>query len=201
MSEPLMPISAPAAPPSHMLFTRVVSGGAEPVSVTEIKLHAKIEHDEDDGLIELYIQVARASIEMEVGRSLRAETWRGEAERLPELDGDGRYRIQLGPRPDAIVSVEIDDEELDSDLYTLRGDQIVIDGSVEGPAGDPVTSGIVVTFTAGAAAIPPPLLLAIRMMAMHLHTNREPIANTWQAQPVPFTLQYLVQPFKALSIL
>lgn len=196
-----MPISAPAAPPSHMLFERTVDGVAEPVTVAEVKLHAKIEHDEDDGLIELYIQVARISVEAETGRSLRAETWRGKAERLPEPGADGRYRITLSPRPSAISSVLIDGDAVATNLYTLRGDQIVIDGSVEGPAGATVASEIAITFTTGAGSAPTSLLLAIRMMAMHLHTNREPIANTWQAQPVPFTLQYLVQPFKALSIL
>lgn len=201
MSGPTLPLTAPSPPPSHMIFARTVDGGAEPVTVNEVKVHAKIENDYEDGLIETYITVARISIEAETHRSLRAETWRGTAERFPERSEDGRYRFRLSPLPSAITSVLVDGVAVSSSLYTLRGDELVLDGTVEGPAGETVTSEVAITFTTGAGSIPAPLLLAIRMMATHLHSNREPIANTWQAQPVPFTFQYLVQPFKPLSIL
>lgn len=48
---------------------------AEPVSLTELKTHLRVDHDEDNARLEGLITTARQAVERDTGRSLITQTW------------------------------------------------------------------------------------------------------------------------------
>lgn len=74
--------------------------GAEPITLAEAKLHLRVEHAVDDGLISIYITAAREKAEHIIGRALISQTW----ERV--LDAFPAREIELGMPPvQAITSI------------------------------------------------------------------------------------------------
>ena len=58
-----------------MKLTRTIAPVGEPLSVEEVKLHLRLDTDEDDALIAALITVAREQAEHQTGLLLMAQTW------------------------------------------------------------------------------------------------------------------------------
>lgn len=77
----------------------------EPVTLTEAKLHLKVDVTDDDDLIETLIASAREAAELQTGRSLLEQTWRKTLDEFPDA-------IQLDCPPIIeVTSVKYIDED------------------------------------------------------------------------------------------
>lgn len=166
----------------------------EPVSVALAKLHARVEIDDDDALIESYITAARERAEHETERALAPATF---CLYLDAFPADG---IQI-PRPQitAITSVQYVDEA--GDLQTIDAANYALDDAQEPawllPATDydwPTTidaaNCVRVTFTAGYTAdnCPAQIKQYILAVVASMYAQREHLA---QADRVPKSVEFL----------
>ena len=106
-----------------MKATRTIAPVGEPLSLEQVKLHLRLDTDEDDALIQALIAVAREQAEYLTGQRLMAQTWvlevrAGErvalAEVLPVQDLqspasyvlDGHWPPSLTTQEDAQITVQ-----------------------------------------------------------------------------------------------
>ena len=163
---------------------RVTSGPAvEPVTLDEIKLHCRIDHNDEDDYLTSLIAAARQFCETFTGQSFITQTLEYDLQKWPS----GRV-IHL-PRPpvQTIGEVKYVDED-GVDVPLIAGDDYLADtdsilARVVLPTGKtwptetmyPVNP-IVVTFTAGyglAIAVPEYIKAAIKLLVAVYYENRE----------------------------
>ena len=179
-------------------LTRVLAPAAPAVTLAAAKAHLRVEHAEDDGMIEGLIEAAVATIEgpAGIGIALMTQTWR--------LSLDGGFmavpiELPLGPvqAVAAITYVDGDGQEqtLDPALYDLDADsrpaRIDRTFGATWPAARRQLSAVKITFTAGygdtPTAVPADLRAALLLMVGHLYQNREAVSRPMQEMPLGFT--------------
>lgn len=107
-----------------MTLRLITAPSAEPATVDEVKLDARIDGPELDATIELLIKAARQRCEDLTGRALITQTWELVLDEFP-VDG-----IRVGKLPIAsITSLKYYDSDgalqtLDADTYTLDADRL-----------------------------------------------------------------------------
>ena len=166
----------------------------EPVSVALAKLHARVEIDDDDALIESYITAARERAEHETERALAPATFCLYLDEFPPVG------IKI-PRPpvNAIQSVQYVDGA--GDLQTIDSADYSLDDAQEPawvlpaygytwPSTLDVANAVRVTFTAGytADACPAQVKSYILAVVAAMYAQREILA---QADRVPKSVQFL----------
>jgi uncharacterized phiE125 gp8 family phage protein len=90
-----------------MSLTLITPPAVEPISLTEAKAHLRVDHSDDDAMIQLYIQAARSYVDGEdgfLGRCLVTQTWELTIDAFP----DNEIKIPLPPLQ-SVVSVNYDD--------------------------------------------------------------------------------------------
>lgn len=180
-------------------FTLTGAPASEPVSAEDLRLHAHLDDNGDDADIESKLLTARHLIEQATGRSLIAQTWTAYLRSWPEPEADGLIHIRLAPFPASVASVAVDGVALDSALYQLKGDElIVLAADLESiPEGDDLDDGVLITFTSSAGAIAaPPLVTAIKILGAHLYEHREPV--TVDQMMGVFGLGHILQTYRVM---
>ncbi len=187
----------------------VVDGPAsEPVTVAELKAHAKIDaDDEDETLLPGYIKSAREQVERKTGRCLLEQTWSASLDKWPELeDGAKHRRIRLAGFPViSIDSVTVDGVTIASSYYRLNGKDLLVSVEVDDSEGEIDDEGIVIEFACGYGAVsdlPDNLVQAVKMLAAHYYDARG--ATSPQGiyhQLIPEGVQALLQPLIVLDVI
>ncbi|MEH6721297.1 MAG: head-tail connector protein [Aurantimonas endophytica] len=131
-----------------------------PVGLEDVKRHCRVDHDEDDEIIEEYIAAAVRKLDGytgSLGRALITQTWRMNA--VP--DACGRIRMPFDPIQ-SIQSVKDGDTDIVADRF-------VLDASVTGPFlvattgwAWPARAVLTVEFIAGYGDTPPDVPADIR---------------------------------------
>lgn len=109
-----------------MTLKLITAPTTEPLSLSEAKLHLRVEHTADDALITSLIVSARQAAEHELQRALITQTWERVLDLFP-LDGETNA-IELGRPPiQSITSVKYVDQNqveqtLSSSAYSLDAD-------------------------------------------------------------------------------
>ncbi len=190
---------------------RTSAPGSEVITTAEAKAQCRIDHDDDDTLIDRLIKVSREKIEGPdgIGLCFVSQGWRMTLDCFP-----AQIRIPMGPvlSIDSITYVDEggDTQTLNSSLYQWRKDRF---GAYIAPAYDetwPITrrvySAVQVNFTAGfpgtddspvsLANVPETLRHAMLLLIGHYYENREAVlAGEMPAMPFGFeniVNQYLV---------
>lgn len=78
-----------------MLAVRLVMPYAEAIATSEVKLHARVDHDEEDDLILGYVKAAREKLENDCARALVAQTLRFDFDAFP--DGGCALLLRYAP--------------------------------------------------------------------------------------------------------
>jgi uncharacterized phiE125 gp8 family phage protein len=177
-------------------YTRTVDPTQEPVTVDQLKEHARILHTYEDTLLEGNLLVARARCEKQIGQSFVTQTWELKADRWPHCTPQNPHRaIELAYGPlQAVSSVEYYNT---SDVLTTMpsSDYVVSIGNIGRiapgfnkywPATISRLDAIKVTFLAGyggasastdavasANAVPRMAKHAIKVFAQHLYQVRD----------------------------
>lgn len=157
---------------------------AEPLILADAKNHLRVDHSEDDTLIDALITTAREMVEKTTNRSLIDQTRTAKMDYFPISD---TITLPHGP-VSAINSVKYYDEDevlqtLDSaDYWTdLDSDiaRIVIRDSW--PETEDMPNAVEIEYVCGYGAsgddVPKPIIAAMKLILGHLYENREQVGE------------------------
>lgn len=182
--------------------TQTTAPTAEPVSLTEAKLHLRVDHDEEDSLILGLIVAAREYAEMVTNRQLVTATWTAKLDYFPA------YELRLPHPPLAsVTSIAYVDSQgtsqtLSASLYSV--DTTSKPGMVTPIYGEtwPAVQGqhhaVTIVYVAGHGgpeSVPDGIKKAMLMSVGHWYENREAVVFGGPAE-VPMAVDALLSPFK-----
>jgi len=173
----------------------------EPITLAEMKLHSRIDGNDDDALINTLITAARQQLEQMASHKMVTQTLALSIDSLP----DSGILYLEGP-VQSVSSIQYYD--LDGDLQTWNSELYQVDTTANPgrvmPAYDEDWpdylddyNSIVVTYVAGygnAAAVPAILKQAIEMLVGHWYNQRETVSET-QNYEVPYAVDNIVKMF------
>lgn len=175
-----------------MRLALVTPPAAQPITLTEVKEQARVSHDDEDLLLQHYIDAATAWLDGPagtLGRCLVTQTWRAE---LPTV-----ARPIWLPFPDSIVDSAVFSDEEGGELayHVLMQDQRPLLRPTTG-LGRPAA----ITFTAGYGA-PPDVPAAIRQAMLLLVTQwYEYRQVTGESTSLPFAVDALLAPYRRVQL-
>lgn len=190
---------------------RVVEAAQLPVvSLDDMKLHLRVDHDDEDSLIDVLTTAAASWVADYVGRSLVETTLEVSLDCYPS-----DLSIWL-PRP-PLIEVEsftyVDSDGVDQ---VLADDQYVVDVSsdlaprviptygISWPVMRYQSAALRVRYTAGYARpgspderglIPAPLVSAVKLLVGHFYRNREAVGDNKLVE-LPMSVESLCRPFR-----
>ena len=187
---------------------RLITPPAEPVvTVAEAKAHTRIPHDEEDALVETYINAATQHFDGfsgVLGRCLVTQTWR-----LTYSAWDVSFGLVF---PDVESAVLTYTDENEATQTVAAGDYFIRPGHpdrlafVSGYSWPSLYAGgadaIQIDVTAGygaAANVPAGIKAAILLMVGHLYANREAVSVD-QHHVVPMAVDALVSPYRRIAV-
>lgn len=175
----------------------------EPLGLADLKAFLKVEGTEEDALIRAVAAAARAHLEAITGRVFVTQGWRILRDAWPAA---GRLTLPLGPVA-SLDTVTVETEAgitgIPTGLFRLDGAALPPrlgwqPGSLPAPAVP--LAGIAIDVTAGfgaAAAVPPPLVQAIRLLAAYWFEHRSLVTVGHEVAVMPRMVAELVAPFIA----
>ena len=187
-----------------------LSGPAiEPISLTDAKIHLRVDNDAEDTLIQSLITAARVHIEVSLSIAMIRQNWLWLLDAWP-----ARRALPLPLRPvSAITSVRVIDaggtaQTLPADAYLLdgRGNPARLVASKTGawPKPGQVAYGIEISLEAGYGAatgdVPQPLRQALLLLVAHWFEQREPVEAGQEAVSLPDTVAALLAPYRQVRL-
>jgi uncharacterized phiE125 gp8 family phage protein len=180
----------------------VTAPAAEPLSVSQLKTHLRIDHnDEDDDLEDLIIE-ARQKLESDMRRAFITQTWRMSLDGWPTLD-----EILL-PRPplQSVTSIVYKDSEgtpttWSSSAYIVDTDsepgRIVLAYGETWPSltlypANPIQVTFVPGYGDGADDVPGNVKRALKLLCGHWYENREGTVSGTIARDIPMAVESLI---------
>jgi uncharacterized phiE125 gp8 family phage protein len=167
-----------------MRLTLITPPAVEPVTLEEMKDHLRVDHDDEDVVIQNYITAARQKLEGRnglLGRCLISQKWRMTFDRftreieLPFPPVQSVDRISyLGLSGDEVVMNPVDYRL--SGLGDIDGTKIRYRHAYGWPEtyeGDSAFIEFTAGYGDGPADVPEPIRQAIKVYAAHLYENRE----------------------------
>lgn len=180
------------------------------VSLSEAKLHLRVDSDDDDDLIEALVAAAVSYLDGwsgTLGRCLVSQTWKESFSAFPSCT---RLRLRLVP-VGSITSVVYRDssnveQTLSSSLYSgplldAHGAYLALDDDEVWPdtydRDDAVTVTYVAGYGAAASDVPQAIRQAALLMIGHWYENREAVAAGIIVE-VPLGATFLLNPFRRI---
>lgn len=180
----------------------------EPLTTAEAKLHLRVDHSDEDTLIDGLITAARLHIEQTVlRRALVTQTW---DLYVPAFPGSDELALPKPPlqsvssvkyTPDGDSQATFNSSNYSTNLYAEPGYVKLNDGtSWPGDVLEEV-NGVQVTFVAGYGAaedVPQPIKQAMLLLIGHLYENREQvvIAQGYNTIELPLGVAWLLQDYR-----
>ncbi|RWP88353.1 MAG: hypothetical protein E5Y74_00515 [Mesorhizobium sp.] len=172
-----------------------------PVSLDEVKLHCRVDFDDDDILLEALIGAATAHLEKVLDIAIVTQSWR------QDFGSFSCLRLPKDPvQEDGLIVEYRDAENLQQTLagssYRLlvdsRGPYVAIEPGQNWPAAYSRVDAVSVYFIAGTAVDEVPLSLkaAILLHVGHLYQNREAVTVDAVSNFLPLGYEALIWPFK-----
>lgn len=181
---------------------RTVEPAVLPLSLNEAKAAARVDHTDEDTLIESLIQAATDLVEDRTGRALITQTWRfytwglygDDAFQLPRLPVSAIAALEYRDSAGNLQSASVDDFRLTADGWRAQVEPI--EGQQWPQAGDRADA-IRITVTAGygdgAESVPEPLRLAIRLLVGHWYEHRAAVIVGKAAVQIPLGVEHILQ--------
>lgn len=179
-------------------LTRVTAPVVDVLSLAEAKEHLRVDHNDEDTLIQSLIGAAVAWLDGwtgVLGMALEPQTWEMTLDRFPV----GEFCIPLGP----VTTVEsvkyLDPEEVEQTLaaaeYETNGDRI---RPVSGwPSISAAYGAVKVRFIAGTGT-PESIKHVVRLLIGHWYENRESVGDKMEA--VPMAVDMLISPIRRVRL-
>lgn len=175
-----------------MRLVLVTPPAAPPIMLAEVKAHARVSHDDEDLLLQHYIDAATAWLDGPagiLGRCLVTQTWRAEVNAVT-----GPIRL---PFPDTVIDSAVFTDAEGGELihaFELQ-DQRLLLRPVSG-FGRPAA----ITFTAGYGAptdVPAAIRQAMLLLVTQWYEHRQ-VTGTGTA--LPFAVDALLAPFRRVRL-
>lgn len=176
---------------------------AEPLALAEAKAWARIERDDEDGLISGLISAGREAIERETGLALIARSFRlaldpapadgwVEMTRRPLVEVEGVTAYDAAGNPTAFTASEAVAER------PIGADGVRLSGAVL----DAAANGVEIEFTAGfaAGACPAGLVLALKAICAASYEARALVEPGMQPALRPAIAEQLIAPYRRVRI-
>jgi len=177
-----------------------------PVSLSEVKGHCRVDHNDDDAVLEALLAAAVDHLDGWtgiLGRCIVSQTWR------QDFPSFGCMRLALGPVK-SIASVTYYDADnaqqtLSSDIYTLLtgplGDYVVLKPDQSWPEHYSRPDAVSVTYEAGAEPedVPAAIKAAILLLVAHWYENRGAAGEGGMAE-LPFAVSALIAPYRRTGV-
>lgn len=190
----------------------VTPPAVEPVTLSDMKLHLRVDITDDDNLISVLISAARAYVENNLRRALITQTWNLTMGHWP-FDNQFCYPLPPLQSGAAVSYFDSSGTEWTLDPTTYRVDtasspgRLVLGFGQRWPATTLRTSGaILAPFTCGYGAdgttVPAPIIAAIKLMVGNLYENREAVMVEQRALKVlemPLAIDALLAPYRVLT--
>ena len=180
----------------------------EPVTLAEMKAHARIDDVTEENLLSSLITAARLWVEHYTGKVLISRSY---AYALDDAPGGSELALPVAPVK-AVTRIETID---DSGVVTIMNDaatfldeacnppRVVLKNGASWPVLARDAHALVVTYVAGygdaPSDVPELLRLAIKQLALHWYEHRGD-AITGGSQIVPMTVLALLQPYRTLHM-
>lgn len=175
--------------------TIVAAPTAEPVSLDRAKAHLRVDHADDDAVISIIIQAARAHVEKacgvrfssRTGVTLKCDAF-SDFDRLPEVPVTSVSSVSY-------VDPNGDTQTLSTNVYELRADGIEAAIVLKSGQSWPATqdgSRITVTATLGYSSPPEDMAFAMLLLISHFYDNRSAVAIGEAAAELPFSVNALM---------
>ena len=175
-----------------MRLVLVTPPAAPPIMLSEAKAQARVEHDDEDLLLQHYIDAATAWLDGPagiLGRCLVTQTWRAEVDAI-----SGPIRL---PFPDTVIDSAVFIDPAQGDLvFDLRWpDQLPVlipRKGLDRPAA--------ITFTAGYGApadVPTAIRQAMLLLVTQWYEHRQ-VTGTGTASP--FAVEALLAPYRRIRL-
>jgi uncharacterized phiE125 gp8 family phage protein len=177
------------------------------VDLADAKMHLRVDHDDENGLITALIATATQYLDGYpgiLGRCLMAQEWRQDFDcydrclRLP-LPASTVSSIVVTSSTGATSTIDPANYEL---LADARGSYVRFVDGYAGPGDIGTRHGIAVTFAAGAADaddVPQPIRTAILLLVAHWYQNREAVAAAADTA-LPLGVEALLAPFRRIGL-
>ena len=178
---------------------------SEPVSLTELKDHLRVDDTGEDTLLQSLIVTARQYLEQRTSLALIDQTWRLCLDHWP----NGNC-VMLHKTPVQTID-EIEQFDVDGMPQTISSSSMLLDGKskparlyvgAQSAPGQDI-NGIEITFTAGfgsASDVPDTLKRAILIHAAHMYEFRGVISIDQQPASVPQGYEALLAPWLRRSL-
>jgi uncharacterized phiE125 gp8 family phage protein len=197
-------------PSKHWALSIYAEPAMEPITLGEAKTHLRVDFADDDDYITGLITAARMITEERTFRALITQTWDYTLDCFPP-----NLVIKIPkPKLQSVISVTYTDM-IGIDHIFDPANYIVDTKSKPGRISLgynklwPVTilqpiSGVCIRFVAGygnAAAVPAPLIHAMKYLISQWYEVREPlILSRSQLMPIPMTFDFLIGPYKVARL-
>lgn len=179
----------------------------EPVTLAEMKAHARIDTDADDALVTTLITAARQWAEQTTRRAFIAQTWRLWLDAIPEGNVVTLPRSPLA----SVASVTTFDDDDAGTVFAAENyfadnasepGRLALRSGADWPVPGRAVNGFMIEYTAGygedADDVPEPVRLAIRQLVAHWYEHRgEAVMMSSQSTVnVPLIIQALLNPYR-----
>lgn len=154
----------------------LITGPAESITLSQAKLHLRVDHADDDTLISGLITAVREAAEHVMGRLLGAQTWQVTLDAFPAAE------LELGPDVSSIVSIQYLDAA--GAAQTMPGTDYVLDSvdvtecwvlpvaGMSWPSTADTGNAVRVRITAGMATVPESVRAWMLLRLGTLYANR-----------------------------
>lgn len=174
---------------------------AEPVSLFEARAHLRVDHSNDDALIQAYIAAARGHVESLTSRTLVATS------RTDYFDAWQDEFVLLHGPVSAVASVKYVAEDgtlttlattvYRTDLASLQA-RVTLEHGQAWPTAREVTNAIQIAYTAG-QAVPAALKHAVLLGTAHFYEQRAPVGPGSLAE-LPHMVTDLCRPYRIITV-
>ncbi len=183
-----------------MAETLVTAATEDPVSLSDIKLHCRITHNDEDELLLQLVGAATRHVESHLNQQLVTATWRLTLLGFPHCE-------IIVPRPPLIAVSSITYVDTAGTTTTLSASNYQVDASAKPGRIMPAYSlfwpdtryetyiAVTINYTAGYGAaedVPLPIRQAIKLLAAHWYQNRESVLVGTISSELPMAVRSLL---------
>lgn len=173
------------------------------IDLALVKGHLRVDHEEDDQLIQAYVDAAVSHIDGPSGWLSRT-IWPQTLE-LRQNVFCGPIRLPYGPVTDVVSVKYVDGDGVEQTMppadYMLTNDGVLtLAFGASWPALRGDAEGVRVQYEAGYEVLPPSILPAVMLTVSHWYANREAVSVGQAATEMPMSAQALLSPFRAWSV-
>lgn len=177
-----------------MIAAILVDGPAEePMTPDQLKARARHDRSDEDALLPDYIRAARQQVELDTERALLTQSWRA------SIASGGVVALPWPPLQDITEVLQV----IGGVSTVLEPAAYAVDYASGVMTLPVIDGGYLVEYVAGAesvALIPPLLLQAVGILAVHYLTLGRDLVSAGAFVPVPQNYLDAIQPFRPVSV-